>query len=172
MLYISYWKPETEHLVKIRRLRIRREKDIPLVSFGASVKSRHISVHFRIPMLRYSHTDNVIGHWLSMKSLHNICVLFKTPLGSSWNHVNLTGKGILCILIDLDMYPKIIMFWWLLLILLSLVITTNNSSLLSMFYGGCAQCSYKQTRGGWAFLPIKPHLMGTIGLILIAEVRI
>ena len=97
MLYISYWKPETEHLVKIKRLRIRKEKDIPLVSFGASVKSRHISVHFRIPMLRYSHTDNVIGHWLSMKSLHNICVLFKTPLVSSWNHINFTGKGILCI---------------------------------------------------------------------------
>ena len=35
-----------------------------------------------------------------------------------------------------------------------------------------AQCSYEQTRGGWAFFPIKPHLMGTVGLVLIAEFRI
>ena len=35
-----------------------------------------------------------------------------------------------------------------------------------------AQCSYEQTRGGWAFFPIKPHLMGTVGLVLIAKTQI
>ena len=36
-----------------------------------------------------------------------------------------------------------------------------------------AQCSYEQTtRGGWAFFPIKPHLMGTVGLTLKADIRI